>query len=293
MASQCLDWITAVLTWLPFFLLFFFSSTMTSLFFPFSPQLNIVQLYQEECVMVLLLAGNFPVHTASVAPVQNNLMVFMRRSCKHKLKPLHATSINALLLFLLSNLQGTLVMDHSVSYGWIFRRKGSSVQQIELIQFCVRDLVIYLLLRYYSYQTSWNSGGRKYNLWCAGVWVLLFASCSMRERQTPVKLKAALFMLVMWSRFTYFQLEFGAYSQNVTEVKNWQDAKGDIYVAYDKTVVVRVRIKNTRASQNRWRSASCQITVSFWLMGVREKLPQGEILEQLSPRFLVAFSQLL
>lgn len=69
---------------------------MTSLFFPFSPQLNIVQLYQEECVMVLLLAGNFPVHTASVAPVQNNLMVFMRRSCKHNLKSLHAASINAL-----------------------------------------------------------------------------------------------------------------------------------------------------------------------------------------------------
>lgn len=46
--------------------------------------------------MVLLLAGNFPVHTVSVAPVQNNLMVFMRRSCKHKLKFLHATSINAL-----------------------------------------------------------------------------------------------------------------------------------------------------------------------------------------------------
>lgn len=155
----------------------------------------------------------------------------------------------------------------------------------------MRDLVIYLLLRYYSYQTSLNSGGRKYNLWCAGVWVLLFASCSMRERQTTVKLKAAVFRLVTWSRFTYFQLEFGAYSQNVTEVKNWQDAKGDIYVAYDKTVVVRVRIKNTRVSQNRWRSAGCQITVSFWLMGVREKLPQGEMLERLSPRFLEAFSQ--
>lgn len=113
----------------------------------------------------------------------------------------------------------------------------------------------------------------------------------MRERQTPVKLKAAVFRLIMWSRFTYFQLEFGASSHNVTEVKNWQDAKGDIYVAYDKSMVVRVRIKNTRASQNRWRSAGCQITLSFWLMGVREKLPQGEMLEQPPPRFLVAFSQ--
>lgn len=64
--------------------------------------------------MVLLLAGNFPVHTASMALVQNNLMVFMRRSCKRKLKSLHATSINALLLFLISSLQGTLVMDHSL-----------------------------------------------------------------------------------------------------------------------------------------------------------------------------------
>lgn len=73
----------------------------------------------------------------------------------------------------------------------------------------------------------------------------------MRERQTPDKLKAALFRLVMRSRFTYFQLELGASSPNVTEVKNWQDARGDIYVAYDKTMVVRVRIKNTRASQNR------------------------------------------
>lgn len=146
-ASQCLDWITAVFTWLPFFF-FFLPSTMTSLFFPFSPQLNIVQLYQEECVMVLLLAGNFPVHTASMAPVQNNLMVFMRRSCKHKLKSLHATSISALLLFLISNLQGTVVMDHSLSYGWLFRRKGSSVQQIEWIHFWVRNLVIYLHLRY-------------------------------------------------------------------------------------------------------------------------------------------------
>lgn len=113
----------------------------------------------------------------------------------------------------------------------------------------------------------------------------------MRERQTPVKLKAAIFRLIMWSKFMYFQLEFGASSQNVTKVKNWQDAKGDIYVAYDKTMVVRVRIKNTRASQNRWRSAGCQITLSFWLMGVREKLPQGQMLEQLPPRFLVAFSQ--
>lgn len=67
--------------------------------------------------MVLLLAGNFSVHTASVARVQNNLMVFMRRSCKHKLKPLHATSINALLLFLISNLQGTLGLDHSLYSG--------------------------------------------------------------------------------------------------------------------------------------------------------------------------------
>lgn len=113
----------------------------------------------------------------------------------------------------------------------------------------------------------------------------------MRERQTPVQLKAAIFVLVTWSRFTYFQLEFGAYSQYVTEVKNCQDTEGDIHVAYDKTMVVRVRIKNTRASQNRWRSASCQITVSFWLMGVREKLPQGEMLEWISPGFLVAFSQ--
>lgn len=113
----------------------------------------------------------------------------------------------------------------------------------------------------------------------------------MRERQTPVKLKAAVFRPVMWSKFTYSQLELGAYSQDVTKVKKWQDAKGDIYVTYDKTTVVRVRIKNTRASQNRWRSASCQITVSFWLMGVREKLPQGEMLEWLSLRFLVAFSQ--
>lgn len=184
---------------------------MTSLFFPFSPQLNIVQLYQEECVMVLLLAGNFPVYTASVAPIQSNLMVFIRRSCKHKLKSLHAASINALLLFLINNLQGTVVMDHRLS-GWIFRRKWSSVQQIEWIHFCVRDLVIYLILRYYSYQTSLNSGDRKYNLWCAGVWVLLFAPCSIRERQTPVKLKAAVFRLVTWSRFAYFQLEFGAYS---------------------------------------------------------------------------------
>lgn len=128
-----------------FFFIFLLPSTMTSLFFLFSPQLNIVQLCQEECVMVLLLAGNFPVHTASVAPVQNNLMVFMRRSCKHKLKPLHAASVNALLLFLISNLQGTVVMDHSLSYGWIFRRKGSSIQQIEWIQFI---LVTYLLLRF-------------------------------------------------------------------------------------------------------------------------------------------------
>lgn len=67
--------------------------------------------------MVLLLAGNFPVHTASVARVQNNLMVFMRRSCKHKLKSLHATSINALLLFLISNLQGTLGLDHCLYSG--------------------------------------------------------------------------------------------------------------------------------------------------------------------------------
>lgn len=107
--------------------------TMTLIFFPFSPQWNIVQLYQEELVMVLLLAGNFLVHTASVAPVQNNLMVFMRRSCNHKLKSLHATSINALLLFLISNLPGTLVMDHSLYSGWNFGRKGSSIQQIELI----------------------------------------------------------------------------------------------------------------------------------------------------------------
>lgn len=100
--------------------------TMTLLFFPFSPQWNIVQLYQEELVMVLLLAGNFPVCTASVAPVQNNLMVFMRRSSKHKLKSLHATSINALLLFLISNLQGTLVMDHSLYSGWNFGRKEAA-----------------------------------------------------------------------------------------------------------------------------------------------------------------------
>lgn len=67
--------------------------------------------------MVLLLAGNFPVPTASVAHVQSNLMVFMRRSCKHKLKSLHATSINTLLLFLISNLQGTLGLDHSLYCG--------------------------------------------------------------------------------------------------------------------------------------------------------------------------------
>jgi len=109
----------------------FFHHDLT--FFPFSPRWNIVQLYQEELVMVLLLAGNFSVHTASVAPVQNNLMVFMRRSCKHKLKSLHATSVNALLLFLISSLQGTLVMDHSHYSGWNFKRKGSSMQQIELI----------------------------------------------------------------------------------------------------------------------------------------------------------------
>lgn len=127
MASEWLNWKTAGSA----LLLFFF--TVTSLFFPFSPQWNIVQLYQEELVMVLLLAGNFPVHTASVAPVQNNLMVFMRRSCKHKLKSFHATSVNALLPFLISNLQGTLVVDHSLCSGWNFGRKGSSIQQVELI----------------------------------------------------------------------------------------------------------------------------------------------------------------
>lgn len=85
--------------------------------FPFSPQRNIVQLYQEEFVIILLLAGNFPVHTASVALFQNSLMVFMRKSCKHKIKSLHAASIDALLLFLISSLQGTLVMDHSLYSG--------------------------------------------------------------------------------------------------------------------------------------------------------------------------------
>lgn len=51
--------------------------------------------------------------------------------------------------------------------------------------------------------------------------------------------------------------------QGVTEVKNWQDTKGDIYVVYDKTTVVIVRIKNTQASQNRWRSTSFKIKVNF------------------------------
>lgn len=39
-------------------------------------------------------------------------------------------------------------------------------------------------------------------------------------------------------------------SQSVTEVKNWQDTKGDIYVAYSKTMVVTVRIKNLRTDED-------------------------------------------
>lgn len=189
--------------------------TMTLLFFPFSPQWNIVQLYQEELVMVLLLAGNFPVRTASVAPVQNNLMVFMRRSCTHKLKSSHATSINALLLFLISNLQGTLVMDHSLYSGWNFGRKESSTQQIELIS----EWEPWLYICYWGTNLTKSveiveAENITYNAQESEYFFL--PPLQWREKQTLVKLKATIFELITWSRFTYFQFECGACSHGVS-----------------------------------------------------------------------------
>lgn len=236
---------------------------MTLLFFPFSPQWNIVQLYQEELVIVLLLAGNFPVHTATVAPVQNNLMVFMRRSCKRKLKPLHATSINALLLFLSSNLQGTLVMDHSLYSGWSFGRKGSSMQQVELISEWGPWLYI----------CCWGTSLTEpveiaeaesitYDAQESGYYFL--PPLQWREKQTIVKLKATNLQADPMQQIHIFSVWMWCLlSQSVTEVKLWQDTKGDTEVTHDKTLVVIVRIKNTQSSQNRRRSTGFKITVNF------------------------------